>query len=218
MRRQPSGVKSRYSARVTSATDGDQGCDDPASPCGPYDVLPDALPTALADQDMARDLGWLLGQIQHGYAIAAAQAVEGIPAGLRGHYVLGAALCGQAPNQIEVARRFGIDRTVMVRLIDDLEKAGLVERRPDPADRRARMIVGTKRGRVYYEAAQARLRRIEDHVLGPLAPDERAAFAAMVRRVVANLITLDPTHVEGACQSANTALAEQQAAAAEATV
>jgi DNA-binding MarR family transcriptional regulator len=155
---------------------------------------------------MARDLGWLVGQIQHGYLAAATRAVDSVPGGLRGLYVLGAAICGHAPNQIEVARRFGIDRTVMVRLIDDMERAGLVERQPDPADRRARRIVGTERGRAAYDEAQAQLRRVEDHVLAPLADAERASFAGMARRVVAHLITLDPGAVEGACRAASATL------------
>jgi DNA-binding MarR family transcriptional regulator len=35
----------------------------------------------------------------------------------------------------------------MTYLLDSLAEAGLVERRPDPADRRARRIVATARGR-----------------------------------------------------------------------
>ena len=35
----------------------------------------------------------------------------------------------------------------MTYLLDDLEKAGLIERRPDPADRRARRIAATASGR-----------------------------------------------------------------------
>jgi DNA-binding MarR family transcriptional regulator len=186
---------------VTHVTDGDPVC----APASGYGAA-DNLPAALADHDMARDLGWLVGQIQHGYLAAAARAVDSVPGGLRGLYVLGAAIRCHAPNQIEVARRYGIDRTVMVRLIDDMEKAGLVERRPDPADRRARMIVGTERGRAAYDAAQAQLRLVEDHVLAPLGPDERDTFVRMVREVVANLITLDPTHAESACQAASSTL------------
>ncbi|MBL7495898.1 MarR family transcriptional regulator [Frankia sp. CNm7] len=171
-----------------------------AGPCVP---TPESVCEAQVGSDVAKELGWLVGQIQHGYLTAATRAVDEVPGGLRGVYVLGAAIRGDAPNQIEVARRFGIDRTVMVHLIDDLEKAGLVERRPDPADRRARMIVGTDRGRDAHDAAQARLRRVEDHVLAPLGPDERAAFTAMAHRVVAHLISLDPTQAESACQAAS---------------
>jgi DNA-binding MarR family transcriptional regulator len=160
----------------------------------------------LITSDMVKDLGWVVGQIQQGYLGAAAAAVDSVPGGPRGLYVLGAALSDRAPNQIEIARRFGIDRTVMVHLIDQMEKAGLVERRPDPADRRARRIVGTRRGRAAYDEAQARLRLVEDHVLAPLSADERSAFAGMARRVVEHLISADPSQVEAACQAASAEL------------
>ena len=35
----------------------------------------------------------------------------------------------------------------MTYLLDDLEQAGLIERRPEPADRRARRVVATDAGR-----------------------------------------------------------------------
>jgi len=190
-----------------TGTEPERGLEDP---CGESACASDppalAGPDPLVSDDLAKDLGWLVGQIQYGYLAAASIAVSELPGGLRGLYVLDAAIGGQAPNQIEVARRFGIDRTVMVHLIDQLEKAGLVERRPDPADRRARMIVGTDRGRAAYEEAQARLRLVEEQVLAPLAADERAAFAAMARRVATHLVSLDPTQVESACQEASKAI------------
>jgi DNA-binding MarR family transcriptional regulator len=172
-------------------------------PCAPEPDCPPANVDAQVTDDMAEDLGWLVGQIQHGYLTAASAAVDSVPGGLRGLYVLGASLCGRAPNQIEVARRFGIDRTVMVHLIDQMEDAGLVERRPDPADRRARMIVGTDHGRTAYDAAQDRLRLVEEHILAPLAEDERGSFASMARRVVEHLVSIDPTQAESACQRAS---------------
>jgi len=51
--------------------------------------------------------------------------------------VLVAAARGNARNQLALAQQLGVDRTVMTYLIDDLERAGYVERRPDPADRRS---------------------------------------------------------------------------------
>ena len=172
----------------------------------------EACATAAAGQAAREDLGWLVGQIQHGYLLAASAATDSVPGRLRGLLVLSDAIRGNAPNQIEVARRFGIDRTVMVRLVDDLEKAGLIERRPDPADRRARRLVGTERGRIAHEQAQAQLRLVEDHVLAPLSADERAAFTDMACRVVDHLVLLDPTQIEAACQKVSKELDEHHPA------
>jgi len=84
------------------------------------------------------DLGWALGTVTRSYLRTAAEAVADVPGGPRGYQVLSTAACGEASSQLAMAQRLGVDRTVMTYLLDDLEMAGLVERKPDPADRRAR--------------------------------------------------------------------------------
>jgi DNA-binding MarR family transcriptional regulator len=46
----------------------------------------------------------------------------------------------------ELAARAGMTRPSMAELIDDLERQGIVERRPDPSDGRARLVVLTPKG------------------------------------------------------------------------
>ena len=70
-----------------------------------------------------------------------------MPGGPRGYQVLASAAVEGPRTQLALAQQLGLDRTVMTYLLDDLQKAGLVERRPDPADRRARRVVLTDAGR-----------------------------------------------------------------------
>jgi len=153
-------------------------------------------------EDLGCDLGWLLGQVQYGYLAASAAAVSRVPGGLRALHVLGAAVQSEGRNQIEVARRFGIDRTVMVRIVDELERDGLVQRQPDPADRRARIITATQKGVRLHEDAQQARQLVDQHVLGALAPAEQAAFLQQLRRITARLLAVDPTHGAAACDAA----------------
>jgi DNA-binding MarR family transcriptional regulator len=46
----------------------------------------------------------------------------------------------------ELARLSGRHKQLIGRLVDELEELGYVERRPDPADRRAKLIFPTQRG------------------------------------------------------------------------
>ncbi|MGH2957365.1 MAG: MarR family winged helix-turn-helix transcriptional regulator [Solirubrobacterales bacterium] len=46
----------------------------------------------------------------------------------------------------ELARLSGLHKQTVGRLVDELEQLGYVERRPDPADRRAKLVVPTKHG------------------------------------------------------------------------
>ncbi|TQM37588.1 MarR family winged helix-turn-helix transcriptional regulator [Pseudonocardia cypriaca] len=129
------------------------------------------------------DLGWVLGTITRSYLRIAAQAVADLPGGPRGYQVLTSAARGDAGTQLAMAQHLGVDRTVMTYLLDDLEKAGLVERKPDPADRRARRVVLTEAGTARLCDVERRLRRVEEHVLGPLDPAERDTLRALLQRV-----------------------------------
>jgi DNA-binding MarR family transcriptional regulator len=166
-------------------------------------------------EDLGHDLGWLLSQVQYGYLAACSAAVGRLPGGLRAVHVLGAAVEGEARNQIEVARRFGIDRTVMVRLVDELERDGLVQRQPDPADRRARIITATGEGTRLHATIQQERQLVDQHVLGGLEPAEREEFARLLRRIVARLLAVDPTHGDAACDAARRQIEAHEGAGPE---
>ncbi|MEU6068866.1 MarR family transcriptional regulator [Streptomyces sp. NPDC047082] len=53
----------------------------------------------------------------------------------------------------ELARASGQHKQVIGSLIDDLERLGHVARKPDPADRRAKLICPTERGLLQMETA-----------------------------------------------------------------
>jgi DNA-binding MarR family transcriptional regulator len=88
----------------------------------------------------------------------------------------------------------------MTYLLDDLEGAGLIERRPDPADRRARHVVITPQGTELLATLDDRLRAAESHLLTPLDPEARASFRAQVRLLATQVDSLDP--VDSACELA----------------
>jgi DNA-binding MarR family transcriptional regulator len=84
--------------------------------------------------------------------------------------------------QQELGSAMGIDRSTMVSLLDELEAAGLAERRPHPKDRRAREISITPEGRRLLEQARRMARQVEDEVLGGLTAEERRQLLELLRR------------------------------------
>src|ERR1700722_18541247 len=91
---------------------------------------------------------------------------------------------GEAKSQQDVAGILGVDRTSMVALLDALEQAGIVARRPSEQDRRRNVIELTKRGReIFVQAEQASL-AVENDFVGVLgdggANDLRRALGALV--------------------------------------
>lgn len=151
-----------------------------------------AVPVVSCGTALADDLGWGLGTVFRAYVTAAHHAVADLPGGPRGYQVLSAAAHGAVGSQLALAQHLGVDRTVMTYLLDDLEAAGLIERRPDPADRRARRIVATRKGTKLLAALDDRLQTAEAQVLAPLDPQARISFRAQVRLLATHIDALDP--------------------------
>lgn len=137
-------------------------------------TAPDSLPA----HPLESDFGWTLGVVSKAYRRLADDAINTLPGGPRGYHILAAVSDGQSPSQLALAQQLGVDKTVLVHLLDDLEGAKLVTRRPDPADRRARQIVITQKGRHAEQRARTRLAAAETQLTSDLGDEELHAFKA----------------------------------------
>ena len=80
--------------------------------------------------------------------------------------------------QAEVARRLMVSAPVVTRLAAGLVDAGLIERHPDPTDRRAVLLAATPTGRRRVRAMRRDLLEAAHELLEPLPEKRRAAVAA----------------------------------------
>src|SRR6266567_1431024 len=71
--------------------------------------------------------------------------------------------------------------------LDNLERAGLVTRKPNPTDRRERAIAVTPAGTKRLTAIRTQLERATQHVLSPLSARQRDTFLDALHTVVAHL-------------------------------
>ena len=85
--------------------------------------------------------------------------------------------------QAEVARRLLVTAPVVTRLAATLADAGLVERRPDPKDRRAVLLAPTPTGRRRARAMRRDLLRAAHDLLEPIPDDRREAVAAALQEL-----------------------------------
>jgi MarR family transcriptional regulator, organic hydroperoxide resistance regulator len=83
---------------------------------------------------------------------------------------------GPAPNQLTLARAVRHDKTRLIKLLDDLQDRGMIDRTPDPADRRSHNVRITDKGRRVHATARAAIRKMEDEVLDVLTAAERRAL------------------------------------------
>ncbi|MGD9695067.1 MAG: MarR family winged helix-turn-helix transcriptional regulator [Thermoleophilia bacterium] len=137
---------------------------------------------------LSGNLCWLLDRASHGLTTELTAALEEVGIPPRAHPVLVAAMEGEY-SQIELARRVGLDKTTMVATIDELEAAGLVERRPSPTDRRARLIAVTPTGRRKARRVDAIFARIRDDVLGALPEGDRDVFMRSLALLVSERLS-----------------------------
>jgi DNA-binding MarR family transcriptional regulator len=84
----------------------------------------------------------------------------------------------------QLAEDIGLDRSVVSRHATRLAGAGLIERLPDPADRRAALLTLTAHGRRAVGQMRARLATVLDDYLASWPPGEAERFAAGLRRFI----------------------------------
>ena len=72
----------------------------------------------------------------------------------------------------------------LVGLIAALERRGLIERRPHPSDGRAMGVHLTPEGEQLLEASRPVVEALQDHILAPLSPAERATFLALAHKAL----------------------------------
>jgi DNA-binding MarR family transcriptional regulator len=79
-------------------------------------------------------------------------------------------------TQAALAEAIHADKTRIIAVLDDLESRGLLTRRPDPEDRRARLLALTPEGRRLRDTVRAAVQEGEERLLGRLPAADRAAF------------------------------------------
>ncbi|WJV45229.1 MarR family winged helix-turn-helix transcriptional regulator [Streptomyces flavofungini] len=141
----------------------------PAAPTAPAAIR--ALPS------------WLLGRAAaRGRALVAdALAAEGLK---MWHHVVLAAVADLGPvAQADLGRGIQLDPKDLVGVLNDLQGAGLVERTPDPRDRRKNAVTLTAEGRALLRRCATAARAANADLLAPLSAAEREAFLDMLERV-----------------------------------
>ncbi|WP_327266625.1 MarR family transcriptional regulator [Streptomyces sp. NBC_01232] len=82
----------------------------------------------------------------------------------------------------DLAQVAGVNRSGVTRRASRLEAAGLVRREPDPADRRAHLLVLTEEGRLVVAELRTRLADRITESLSSWPPGEAETFARHLRR------------------------------------
>jgi DNA-binding MarR family transcriptional regulator len=100
-----------------------------------------------------------------------------------GYVVLNALDRSPVRTQTALAEAIGADKTRIIGTLDELQQSGYIERRPDPDDRRVRLLEITPAGRAIKNAVQSDIQRAEERWLAELTAEERRVFLRVLERL-----------------------------------
>ena len=83
-------------------------------------------------------------------------------------------------RQNVLAAEFGLAPHSITDIVDALERQGLAERRPDPTDRRAKLVAITDAGQACLGVASAARERLMGQIFGVLSQEDRAALLRLL--------------------------------------
>jgi len=107
-----------------------------------------------------------------------------MPLGARADFAVLAALEEYGPlSQAGIGRRLGMDRNDVNGVLNRLQAEQLVDRQPDPADRRRNVITVTDAGRDRAAELAERAAAVQEQLLAPLDPAEREQFTALLAKL-----------------------------------
>lgn len=86
-------------------------------------------------------------------------------------------------TQAALAEAIGADKSRIIGTLDELQQAGLIERTPDPADRRVRLLAITPQGRRVRRTVRKEIQAQEEQVLTALTPADRKAFLRILQEL-----------------------------------
>ena len=92
-------------------------------------------------------------------------------------------------NQATLADRLDIKQITLARLVDRLEAAGWLKRRPHPGDRRAKCLYLTPKAHSKLEQARAMADEVQDEALRGFSPAQHEDVIAILLRIKDNLVT-----------------------------
>ena len=129
------------------------------------------------------DLAAMLAPLPRELIAAEEPVLEAHGVTMWGYVVLLALDRSSMRTQAALAAAIGADKTRIIRTLDDLQDDGYIERRPDPDDRRVRLLAITDAGRRVKDAVQSEIQRGEERWLGELSAGERRIFLRTLERL-----------------------------------
>ncbi|WLR92277.1 MarR family winged helix-turn-helix transcriptional regulator [Shinella zoogloeoides] len=97
----------------------------------------------------------------------------------------------EGSRQLEIAQRMGIEPMTLSTYLDRLQSLGFIERRPDPADRRAKLIYTTPSAGELIANIRTEQIELMQHVTSGIGEAELDLIRSQMKRLRANLCAIE---------------------------
>src|SRR5215510_4804536 len=144
----------------------------------------------------AGSVGFMLSTLGHAISQRFLRALEPLELHPREFAVLRAVKANDGQSQQTLAQRLHIPPSRIVAIVDELESRRLLERRPDPKDRRLWTLYVTRRGQTLLDDALNVVLRHEQAISEALTARERTQLLELLNRIATSLDL--PTDVHSA--------------------
>jgi len=108
----------------------------------------------------------------------------------RGRLLMAMHQLGQ-PKMSELAASLDLNARTITTAVDTLEREGILERRPDPTDRRATRLLLTDAGREQIAEWQGFQRQLAESAMAPLSADERRSLKRVLDKIRDGMASLE---------------------------
>jgi len=141
-----------------------------------------------------RSVGFLISQLGFFSSRGFMEALAPVGIDPREFLLMRFVATDEGQSQQALAERLGIPASRMVALVDHLEANGLVERRPDPEDRRVRGLHLTRKGRGALERAGKVAIDYETRLCAGINREERELLIDLLQKLQVTQTELGGVH------------------------
>jgi MarR family transcriptional regulator, transcriptional regulator for hemolysin len=141
--------------------------------------------------DRSSNCGFLLKEVTRRYVLRFEVRAREISLNLAQAKTLTRLEKNEGVSQARLAELAEVDAMAMVRILDRMEADGLLERRPDPADRRARCLYLTAKAKPILSEIWRLSDETREELFAGVAKADREVFMSVLERIHDNLSTLE---------------------------
>lgn len=145
------------------------------------------------DDEFERAFGWLQNDVYRQLLRSWDRQLRasGVPLSRQQARVISELIRSEGMTQTELAEEVEADRAPLGRLLDRMEEAALVERKPDPKDRRVRRVYVTAYALTFKPHLHAAAKQLFERALSSFSDAEVDTLIALQQKLLANLLEME---------------------------